>query len=75
MILQEIGFLRLPAIICNPKSKPKPPIKPLIPISRTSWLDGVKSGKFPKPIKLGARSVAWKISDIKALVEKLGGDL
>ncbi len=71
MILQETGFIKLPAIIGNPKSKP--PIQPLIPISRTSWLDGVKSGKFPKPVKLGARSVAWKAEDIRALVERLGG--
>ena len=71
MILQEIGFIKLPAIIGNQKSTP--PIQPLIPISRTSWLDGVKSGKFPKPVKLGARSVAWKAEDIRALVERLGG--
>ena len=71
MILQETGFIKLPAIIGNPKSEP--PIQPLIPISRTSWLDGVKSGKFPKPVKLGARSVAWKAEDIRALVERLGG--
>jgi len=71
MILQETGFIKLPAIIGNQKSTP--PIQPLIPISRTSWLDGVKSGKFPKPVKLGARSVAWKAEDIRALVERLGG--
>lgn len=71
MILQETGFIKLSAIIGNQKSTP--PIQPLIPISRTSWLDGVKSGKFPKPVKLGARSVAWKAEDIRALVERLGG--
>ena len=72
MMLQEAGFIKLSAIIGNQKSEP--PIQPLIPVSRTAWLNGVKAGKFPKPIKLGARSVAWKISDIKALVEKLGGE-
>ena len=71
MILQETGFIKLSAIIGNQKSKP--PIQPLIPVSRTAWLDGVKAGKFPKPIKLGARSVAWKVEDIRALVERLGG--
>ena len=72
MMLQEAGFIKLSAIIGNQKSEP--PIQPLMPVSRTAWLNGVKAGKFPKPIKLGARSVAWKISDIKALVEKLGGE-
>lgn len=69
--IPETGFIKLPAIIGNQKSTP--PIQPLIPISRTSWLDGVKSGKFPKPVKLGARSVAWRVADIRALVERLGG--
>jgi prophage regulatory protein len=69
--IPETGFIRLPAIIGNQKSTP--PIQPLIPISRTSWLNGVKDGIYPRPIKLGARSVAWKVEDIRALVERLGG--
>ncbi len=47
-------------------------IEPILPISRTTFLDGVKSGKFPKPVKLGARTVAWKASEIMALVESFG---
>lgn len=42
----------------------------LIPVSRSTWWAGVKSGRFPKPVKLGARAVAWRASDIAALVEK-----
>ena len=57
----EIGFLKLAQVLG------------LIPLGRTSWLNGVKSGKYPKPVKIGARSVAWKVEDIKALVERLGG--
>jgi predicted DNA-binding transcriptional regulator AlpA len=68
--LPEKGFLKLPAIIGDKKTTP--PIPALIPMSRTSWLDGVKSGKYPKPVKLGERSVAWKVEDIRALIEKLG---
>jgi prophage regulatory protein len=30
----------------------------------------VKDGKFPKPIKLGKRTTAWRVEDIKALIEK-----
>ena len=69
--LPEVGYLRLPQIIGNPKAKP--PTPPLIPIGRTSWLNGVKSGKYPKPVKLGERSTAWKVEDIRALIEQLGG--
>jgi predicted DNA-binding transcriptional regulator AlpA len=59
--IPEIGFLKLAQVLG------------LIPLGRTSWLNGVKSGKYPKPVKIGARSVAWKVEDVRALVERLGG--
>jgi prophage regulatory protein len=67
--LPETGFLRLPQIIGNKKTN----IPALIPISRTSFLNGVKSGKYPKPIKLGERTTAWRVEEIKALISKIGG--
>jgi len=67
--LPETGFLRLPQIIGNKKTN----TPALIPISRTSFLNGVKSGKYPKPIKLGERTTAWRVEDIKALISKIGG--
>lgn len=66
--LQELAFLRLWQIIGNPKTK----TPALIPVGRTTFLNRVKSGEYPAPIKLGARTVAWRSSDILALVEKLG---
>lgn len=42
-----------------------------IPISRSSWWAGCKSGRYPKPVKLGPRTTAWRLSDINALLEKL----
>lgn len=66
--LPETGFLRLPQIIGNPKAKP--PANPIIPVSKTCWWDGVKSGRFPKPVKLGQRVTAWRVEDIRALIEK-----
>lgn len=39
----------------------------VIPISRSSWLAGVKEGRFPQPVHVGARTVAWRIHDIRAL--------
>jgi hypothetical protein len=68
--LPQTGFFRLPQIIGDKDAKP--PIPPLIPISRTSWLNGVNSGKYPKPVKLGARTNGWRVSDIYALIEKMG---
>jgi len=69
--LPETGFLRIWHIIGDPKAIP--PIPALIPISRTSFLNGIKSGKYPKPVKtLGKRTTAWKVEDIRALIVKLG---
>jgi len=63
--VQEIRYLRLEEIIGNKKKG----IPAMIPVSRSSWLAGVKSGLYPQPVKLGMRTVGWKYSDIKALEE------
>ncbi|EFI50088.1 AlpA family phage regulatory protein [Afipia sp. 1NLS2] len=39
-----------------------------IPVSKSTWWAGVKSGRFPKPIKLGPRITAWRSEEIQALV-------
>jgi predicted DNA-binding transcriptional regulator AlpA len=44
-----------------------------IPIGRSAWWAGVKSGKYPKPVKIAPRTTAWRAEDIKALIEALGG--
>lgn len=41
----------------------------LIPISKSSWWAGCKSGRFPKPIKLGPRTTVWRETDIIAILE------
>jgi prophage regulatory protein len=65
--LSEPGLLRLRQIIGD--SKANPPIPALIPVCASSWWSGVKSGRFPKPVRLGQRILAWKASDIRALIE------
>jgi hypothetical protein len=68
--LPETGFLRLCQIVGDKKTN----TPPIIPISRSSWLNGVKSGKFPQPVRtLGERTTAWKVEDILALIASLGG--
>ena len=64
------SFLRIWQIIGNPKANP--PIPALIPISRTSWLNGVKTGIYPTNISLGPRMVAWRSEDIYELINRLG---
>ena len=64
--LPETGYLRLPQIIGNPNANP--PIPAVFPISKSSWWAGVKTGRYPKPVKLGPRTTVWKIEDIRALI-------
>ena len=71
--LPETGFLRLPQIIGKPNADP--PIPALIPISRSSWWAGVKSGRYPQPVKtLGPRITAWRVEDIRAYIELASAD-
>lgn len=67
--LPEAGFLALPSIIGNPHSDP--PIPAIVPVSRSTWFSGVRTGRFPKPVKITERRVAWRVRDIRALLEKL----
>ena len=64
--LPETGFLRLPQIIGDPKATP--PIPPIIPVKKSCWWDGVKTGRFPKPVKLG-RCTMWRVEDIRELIK------
>jgi prophage regulatory protein len=50
------GFLRLPEVL------------QLIPVSKSTWWAGVKTGRFPKPVKLGERITAWRAEDIQAYI-------
>jgi prophage regulatory protein len=64
--LPETGFLRLRQIIGDPNSKPPSP--PLIPVKKSCWWQGIKTGRFPKPIKLGPRITVWRVEDIRDLI-------
>ena len=37
-----------------------PQVLALIPVSRSAWWAGCKSGRYPKPVKLGPRTTAWR---------------
>jgi prophage regulatory protein len=65
--IPSTGYLRINQILGNPKTNP--PTPPLIPICRSSWWQGVKDGRFPRPIKLGPKTTCWRVEDIRALIE------
>lgn len=60
-LLPEIGFLRLPAVL------------KVFPVSSSTWWAGVKTGRYPKPVKLGPKMTAWRAEDIRALIAEQGG--
>lgn len=64
--LPESGFLRLAQIVGNPKAG----IPAIVPIGKSSWWLGVRSGKYPKPLKLGPKTTVWKVEDIRNLIER-----
>jgi prophage regulatory protein len=55
--LPETGFLRLPEVL------------KVIPVSKSTWWAGVKDGRFPKGVKLSEKITAWRVEDIRALIE------
>jgi Predicted transcriptional regulator len=57
--IPETGFLRLPEVLR------------LVPVSRATWYEGMTSGRYPKGVKLGARTIAWRAEDIRAIIKRL----
>lgn len=57
--IQNYRLLRLPQVL------------ELIPVSKSTWWEGVKAGRFPKPLHLGDRCTVWRVTDIAALVRNL----
>jgi len=64
--IQDGALLRLPQIIGDRRSG----TPPLVPVSRSGWWAGVKSGRFPKPVKLSPGVTVWRSADIRALLER-----
>jgi prophage regulatory protein len=66
-------LLRLPEIIGDKKANPPIPAK--IPVSKTTWWAGVKTGRFPPPVKLGPRITAWREEQIDRIPEQCDSTL
>lgn len=43
----------------------------LLPISRTSFYEGVRIGLYPKPVKLGKRTCAWREDELQKYIDRL----
>lgn len=45
-----------------------PQVLALIPVCKTTWWAGVKSGRYPTPVKLSPRVTCWRAEDIYAVI-------
>lgn len=57
--IPSTGFVRLPVILAH------------IPVSKSTWWAGCRTGRYPPPVKLGENVTAWRAEDIRALIERL----
>ncbi|ABI81947.1 phage regulatory protein, AlpA family [Syntrophotalea carbinolica DSM 2380] len=58
-------LLRIKQIIGDPKATP--PIEPIIPVCRATVYRRISDGTWPKPVRLGPRTVAFREQDIRAI--------
>ena len=57
--LPKTGLIRLSTVLS------------LVPVSKSTWWAGIKTGRFPAPVKhLGGRITAWKAEDILELIDR-----
>ena len=61
--LAPIGFIRLQQVLR------------VIPVSRASWWAGIAKGIYPKGVKLGANTTAWRVDDIRALIARINAQI
>lgn len=72
--LPATGFLRLSNIIGKRPSANDPQgIPALVPVSRATWWAWVKAGRAPAAVRLGPNTTAWRVEDIRALIQRMGG--
>ena len=66
MSYDSSALLRIGQIVGDKKNG----IPGLFPISRSTWWSGVRSGKFPKPVKIGSMTF-WRYADVLAMIDSL----
>jgi prophage regulatory protein len=68
--LPEAGYLRIWQIVGKPATETTPAIPAIYPVSMSTWWAGCRSGKYPKSVKISERITAWRVEDIRALIEQ-----
>lgn len=44
-----------------------------IPVSRSAWLKGIKTGRYPRGVHLAPRTIVWHSEDIDHVIGSLKG--
>ena len=52
------GFVRLEKVL------------EVIPVSKSTWFRGIQAGRYPKPVKLGVRASAWRVDEVRDMIER-----
>lgn len=60
---KAIGYFRLPEIL------------KIIPVSKSTWWDGVRNGIYPRGRPIGPRSTGWRKEDIFELIERIDSSI
>ena len=60
--MPQEGFVRLPQVLH------------VLGIGKTTFWEGIKTGRFPAPVKLGPRTSVWKVEDIRNLISRIAED-
>ena len=61
--LPQEGFVRLPQVLH------------VLGIGKTTFWDGIRKGHYPAPIKIGSKIAAWRVQDIRALINQLSNQV
>ncbi len=56
--IPETGYVRLPVILQH------------FPVSKSTWYNGIKAGKYPQGVRISERITAWRASDIRNLLDE-----
>ena len=51
-----------------------PEVEDLTAMKKSKLYDLVKQGQFPAPVRLGPRSVRWRLTDVQAWIDGLKTD-
>ena len=58
--LPNEGYVRQAQLILSGKNQSAP-----LPFAASTLWRKVKAGEFPSPVKLGGRTTAWRVSDVR----------